>query len=140
MGKHEGTLTCFLSFADFCCLSDLDIYLGLSSEFGLESEQIDLPFFIIRSNKPILPPYTESISTNATGKILRIMCLVETIQALGISHLDIFSLLLVVSIASSGNVTVQYLSLLIYKMGIEKYTRVFSSVQLLSCVRLFATP
>ena len=68
------------------------------------------------------------------------MCLVETIQALGISHLDIFSLLLVVSIASSGNFTVQYLSLLIYKMGIEKYTRVFSSVQLLSCVRLFATP
>ena len=139
MGKGEGTLTCFLSFADFCCLSDLDICLGLSSEFGLESEQIDLPF-IIRSNKPILPPYTESISTNASGKILRMMCLVETIQALGISHIDIFSLLLVISIASSGNFTVQYLSLLIYKMSIEKYTRLFSSVELLSCIRLFATP
>ena len=106
MGKGQGTLTHFLSFADFCCLSDLDIYLGLSSEFGLKSEQIDFPFFFIRSNKPILPPYTESIFTNASGKILRIMCLVETTQALGISHLDIFSLLLVVSIASSGHFTV----------------------------------
>ena len=106
MGKGQGTLTHFLSFADFCCLSDLDIYLGQSSEFGLKSEQIDFPFFIIKSNKPILPPYTESIFTNASGKILRIMCLVEATQALGISHLDVFSLLLVVSIASSGHFTV----------------------------------
>ena len=106
MGKGKSALTYFLNFTEFCCLSDLDMYLGLSSELGLESEQINFPFFIIRSNKPILPLYTESISTNASGKILRIMCLVETIQALDISHLDIFSLLLVVSIASSGHFTV----------------------------------
>lgn len=106
LAKGQGTLACFLEFSDLCCLSDLDIYLGLSPGFGLEeSEQIDFPFFIIRSNWPVPRTYTVSISTNALfvlWRSWRIVCLVENTQALGISYLDIVLLLLLVSVASSG--------------------------------------
>lgn len=82
-----------LRFSDLCYISDLDMYLGLSSGFGFkEPEQINFPFFIMRCNWPILPTYTVSIGK--TGEY----CVWWKKQVLDISCLDIFPLLLLFSI------------------------------------------
>lgn len=122
--KIQGTLAWFLGCSDLFCLSDLDIYLGLSSGFGFKvcADKLSLLHHEMQltSSTYIHDIYFHECTICIREKLENSVSAGKNRLGVSLTSIYFHFCCSLVLRPQAGHFTLQYPSFLIYKVGIEK--------------------